>query len=100
MNRVFPEGTTVYAALTMSYREPEHEDRVIVIRKDKHGLVKATLKELVIKDDGKRWLWPRSYDPEHQAPIQYVRGDGDDSVTISGIVVASLVLESSRKLRR
>jgi hypothetical protein len=94
MNLVYPEGTTVYAASTMSYREPEHGDRVIVIRKDKHGLVEATLKELVIEDDGKKWLWPRSHDPEHQAPLPYNNGE---EVVVSGIVVASLVIEASRK---
>jgi transcriptional regulator with XRE-family HTH domain len=97
MNRVYPEGTIVYAASTMSYREPESDDRVIVIRRDKHGLVEATLKELIIGDDGKKWLWPRSYDPEHQAPLPYANGD---DVTVSGIVVAALVLEESRKRRR
>lgn len=100
MNKVYPEGTTVYAASTMSFREPENLDRVIVVRKDKHGLYEATLKELVIEDDGRKWLYPRSHDPEHQAPIQYVRGGGDDEVTISGIVIASLVLEASRKQRK
>jgi hypothetical protein len=100
MNQVYPPGTTVYAASTMSYREPEHEDRVIVIRKDKHGLVEATLKELIIGEDGKKWLWPRSYDPEYQAPLQYRNGSDGDEVMISGIVVASLVLEASRKQRR
>ena len=97
MNRIYPEGTIVYAASTMSYREPESDDRVIVIRRDKHGLVEATLKELIIGDDGKKWLWPRSYDPEHQAPLPYANGD---DVTVSGIVVAALVLEESRKRRR
>lgn len=100
MNRLYPEGTTVYAASTMSYREPEHEDRVIVIRKDKHGLVEATLKELIIEDDGQKWLWPRSYDPEHQAPLPYRTGSDGDEVVVSGIVVASLVIESSRKQRK
>lgn len=97
MNRIYPEGTIVYAASTMSFREPVAGDRVIVVRKDKHGLFEATLKELDITPDGKKWLYPKSYDPEHQAPLPYVNGE---EVTVSGIVVAALVLEESRKQRR
>lgn len=97
MNRVYPEGTIVYAASTMSFREPVAGDRVIVVRKDKHGLFEATLKELDITPDGKKWLYPKSYDPEHQAPLPYINGE---DVTVSGIVVAALVLEESRKQRR
>lgn len=98
MNRVFPEGTIVYAASVMSFREPRSGDRVIVFRRNKVGLTEATLKEYVTEDDGRQWLYPRSYDPEHQAPLQYKRGSDGDEIRISGIVVAALVLEASRRL--
>lgn len=97
MNRVYPDGTLVYVASTQSYRAPESGDRVLVVRHNKVGLVEVTLKEFVVDDAGKRWLWPRSYDPMYQAPLDYAdKSDGD--VVVSGIVVAALVLEKGRAL--
>lgn len=97
MNRVYPDGTLVYVASTQSYRAPESGDRVLVVRHNQVGQVEVTLKEYVVDDNGKRWLWPRSYDPMHQAPIDPTeKSDGD--VVISGIVVAALVLEKGRVL--
>jgi transcriptional regulator with XRE-family HTH domain len=99
MNRYYPDGTVVYAASVMSFRAPEHEDRVIVVRRNKSGLVEVTLKEYVVAEDGRKWLYPRSYDPEFQAPLQYRDGSDGDEIHVTGIVVAALVVESSRKRR-
>lgn len=97
MNRVYPDGTIVYIASTQSFRAPESGDRVLVVRHNKVGLVEVTLKEYVVDDAGKRWLWPRSYDPMFQAPLDYTdKSDGD--VVVSGVVVAALVLEKGRML--
>ncbi len=97
MNKVYPDGTLVYVASTASYRAPESGDRVLVVRTNRDGLVEVSLKEYEIDETGKRWLWPRSYDPMHQAPLDYLsRSEGD--VTISGIVVAALVIEKGRML--
>lgn len=98
MNRLYPEGTIVYAASPMRYREPQSEDRVIVVRTNKTGQVEVTLKEYVVAENGQKWLWPRSYDPEHQAPLQFRDGSGED-VVITGIVVGAFILEASRKVR-
>jgi len=98
MNRVYPDGTIVYIASTQSYRAPENTDRVLVIRRNNLGLVEATLKEYVVGEDGKKWLWPRSHHPEHQAPLEYVKGSDGDEITVTGIVVAALVLERSRQM--
>lgn len=100
MNMVYPDGTTIYVASTMTYGEPVSGDRVLVIRKDKSGLVEATLKEFVVGEDGRVWLWPRSTDPEFQAPLPYVEGSDGDDIVVSGIVVAALVLERSRRQRK
>jgi len=100
MNRVYPEGTIVYAASTMSYREPENEDRVVVFRTDRNGLVEATIKEYIVESDGRKWLFPRSYDPEHQAPLPYADVAKGEEVVVSGIVIAAMVIESSRKQKR
>jgi transcriptional regulator with XRE-family HTH domain len=97
MNRVYPDGTLAFIASTQSFRGPENGDRVLVIRHNRTGLVEATLKEYVIDDAGKKWLWPRSYDPMHQAPIDPSdKAEGD--VVVSGVVVAALVLEKGRML--
>lgn len=99
MNKVYPDGTVVYVASVQSYRAPESDDRVLVLRQNKDGLYEATLKELIIGEDGQKWLWPRSYDPQHQAPLEYIEGsDGD--IQIRGVVVASLIVESNRKTKR
>ena len=98
MNRIYPDGTTVYVASTSSYRGPVDKDRVMVVRTSAAGLVEVTLKEYILGEDGKRWLWPRSYDPEFQAPLPYVEGSSGEDIIVSGIVVAALVLEVARKI--
>ena len=91
MNLSYPDGSHVYVASTISNGlKPENGDHVLVVRRNKRGLHEATLKEYVINEDGSRWLWPRSSDPEHQAPIHF-NGDDSEEVTITGIVQASFV---------
>ena len=73
-------------------RNAEETARVIVQRRNADGLFEATLKEYVVDEHGKKWLWPRSYDPEHQSPVQY---KGGNEVTITG-VMASFIVEALR----
>src|SRR6185437_6658274 len=83
-----------FAAATISNGlRPMNGDHVIVARRNRDGLFEASLKEYVLNDDGSRWLWPRSTDPEHQAPLQY---GGAEEVTITGIVKASYVTRPRR----
>ena len=100
MNKIYPEGTVVYVASVHSYRAPEDEDRVLIIRRNEAGLYEATLKEYIVGEDGQKWLWPRSYDPQHQAPLEYIKGSDGEDITIKGIVVASLIVEAKRKPKR
>jgi transcriptional regulator with XRE-family HTH domain len=98
MNRIYPEGSIVYIT-------PVHAlddglltgDIVMVMRRDKHGMVEGTLKEYV-EEDGHKWLWPRSSHPEHQTPIDYSKGrNGDiEEVIIVGVVMAALVKSRRR----
>lgn len=95
MNRLYPDGTLVFVAATIANGiTPKNGQRVLVQRMDKRGLVEATLKELVVNEDGSKWLWPRSTDPQHQAPILYGK-TGEEEVTITGIVMASFVMEAT-----
>lgn len=98
MNRVYPEGTVVYIApIDALGRMPKNGERVAVRRVDAAGNYESTLKEYVVAEDGRKWLYPRSYDPEHQAPLQYAdKTRGTQHVSIVGIVVAALILESNR----
>lgn len=92
MNRLYPDGSIVYIAPLHAVGALHDGDIVMVMRRDKHGLVEGTVKEYVV-EDGHKWLWPRSSHPEHQAPIDYAKGrNGDiEEVMITGVVVAALV---------
>lgn len=71
MNKLYPEGTIVMVIrLNDLAREPKPGERVVVLRRDQTtGEFEATLKEYDIDAQGRRLLWPRSYDPEFQVPI-------------------------------
>jgi transcriptional regulator with XRE-family HTH domain len=91
MNRIYPEGTQAFVAPTIINRlTPRNGDRVLVTRRNHDGLYESTLKEFVVDADGKVWLWPRSHDPEYQAPILYKNTDTEE-VTVAGIVKLALM---------
>ncbi len=70
LNLRYPEGTIlVCMPLAQLQRELRSGDRVIVERRNRDGLVEATVKELAFDADGRAWLWPRSDHPEHQQPL-------------------------------
>jgi phage repressor protein C with HTH and peptisase S24 domain len=89
MNRVYPEGTIVMWVETLDFRAAKDGDRVIVYRYRDDDAVEATVKTLR-QTDGKAWLWPESYDPMHQAPVD-TDDPGSDckSIEIRGIVIGS-----------
>lgn len=99
MNRVYPEGTILIVVSVIHLGEsfdPRSGQRVIVQRRNKEGC-EATVKELVIDEDGQAWLWPRSHHPEFQQPWRvpdHHDGDGtvdddNDGLRITGLVVGS-----------
>lgn len=91
MNRMFPHGTIVFVApLSGTGLSPQSGKPVLVSRRNSDGLYEATIKEYVVDGDGSKWLWPRSYDPAHQAPVPY-RESKSEEVTISGIVMVATV---------
>ena len=86
MNKIYNEGTVVYVQPTISNGiEPKSGQYVLVSRRNNDGLYEATLKEFVVDDSGRRWLWPRSHDPRYQAPVALDNGEAEE-VTVTGIV--------------
>lgn len=69
MNRLYPDGSTVICVPLEYYWSTVQSGDKVIIRKHYQGLWETTVKELAIDKDGKAWLWPRSDDPRHQAPI-------------------------------
>jgi SOS-response transcriptional repressor LexA len=89
MNLVYPPGSVVLWVDVLDFRPPRDGDRVVVYAYRSGGEIEATVKELRI-DGTNRWLWPRSDDPLHQAPINPTApGDELTSVEIKGIVIGS-----------
>ena len=70
MNLEYRSGAIVIWVDYLDYRPPRHEDHVIVYAYRDDGEIEATVKELRVDDNGKRWIWPRSNKPEHQQPIE------------------------------
>ena len=91
MNQVYPEGTIVICVKLLDLgADPDIEQRVIFIRKDEHGLIEATVKELDIDDDGQVWLVPRSDSPGHREAIRLQPPDDGDDQQIWALVIGSI----------
>lgn len=87
MNLEYPEGSIVIWVDMLDARPPINGDHIIAYSHANDGTIEATVKELRI-EHGKRWLWPRSTNPEHQAPVNVDEpGDGVDHIEIKGLVL-------------
>lgn len=95
MDRHFPEGTV---GIFVRVEELPHDiasgDRVLVERRRPDGHIEATVKEFVVDEQGKAWLWPRSNHPEYQAPVAY------DDVPNATVRITALLIGSYRPERR
>ncbi len=99
MNQRYPDGTIlVCAPLHDLRRDLKSGDRVIVERRNRDGLVEATVKELIIDDDNRAWLWPRSDHPQHQQPVnipwppdpaQHDDDQGIEEITVFAVVIGA-----------
>ncbi|MBM3096889.1 helix-turn-helix transcriptional regulator [Gluconobacter cerinus] len=85
MNRVYPEGSIAIAVRTDCIgRMPRSGERVVVLKRGESGL-EATIKKYEEAADGRRILWPESYDPAFQTPVilddvaQAISQDGHDA---------------------
>lgn len=92
MNEEYPEGSVVICVRLFELgRDPVHGEHVICQRRSSEG-VETTIKELRRGDDGSFWLWPRSSDPNFQAPWHLApprQDDDNDDVRIVALVVGS-----------
>lgn len=91
----YPPGSILVCAPIHSIsRAPRHGDHLIIHRTRADGLVEATVKELRVDEQGRCWLWPKSTQPEHQAPIPIPETPADadlgesESIEIAALVVA------------
>jgi transcriptional regulator with XRE-family HTH domain len=100
MNLVYPEDSFVIVVPTLKNGiRPKSGARVIVQSRNKSGLYEATIKEYVVDENGREWLWPRSHDPEYQAPLQLLDPRGEiDSVEIIAVVVGAYAVEDLDKI--
>jgi hypothetical protein len=92
MDLRYPDGTIILCIRFGDLgRNPISGDRVVCVRRNRQGLVEATVKEFVIDDDGQPWLWPRSTHPEHQTPLALPKifQVSDDAEDFAGVVHAS-----------
>jgi len=76
MERVFQDGELLFIASTIKNKiRLTSGDYVLVQRVDENGLYESSLKQLIIDNEGKWWLWPRSDDPEFQTPLLVTEND-------------------------
>ena len=89
MNQVFPEGTVLICILTEAIQDGVPPGKKVIVQQvDRAGLTEATVKELLVDEQGRAWLWPRSTDPEYQAPLQFDQEKAED-VKITAVVTGS-----------
>lgn len=88
MNLVYPDGSIVFLAPIEFVPGGLKSGQHVIVVKHEHGEYEVTLKEYVVDGEGKRWLWPRSTLPEHQAPIQYNRAA---ELEVRGVVVGAMI---------
>jgi transcriptional regulator with XRE-family HTH domain len=88
MDLEYKPGAVLIWVDFLDFRPPRHEDHVIIYSHHHDGTIEATVKELRVDEEGKRWLWPRSTKPEHQQPIDIdAPAEEIASIEIKGIVI-------------
>jgi len=98
MNREYKSGDILICVPVMEFRqELQNGVHVICEHFSSDGLVEATVKEFQRDADGTTWLWPRSFSPKHQQPIQIPwpqpdEHESDEIYRISAVVVGSFTL--------
>ena len=92
MNQVYPEGSVVFCVpIAFADRNPVPGERVVIERRRSDGMSEFTLREFQLDSQGQPWLWPRSREPEYQAPVRFDQSkDGDATTIVAAIVVSSL----------
>lgn len=87
MNREYPDGSVVVWVDQLDFRPPQDGDHVIVYAYAKDDGIEATVKELRIVE-GRHWLWPQSFDPDYQQPVEITNPPAHIArIEIQGIVL-------------
>lgn len=95
MDREYKEGSFLICTSIFDFkRDLKTKDHVIVER-EHAGKCEATVKEIEFDQNGKIILWPRSHNPDYQAPfiikhIQDANIENEIVTRISGVVLFSL----------
>lgn len=93
MNQIFSDGAVIECVRFFDIgRMPRDGDYVVVHRARSDGLYEATVKQYMIDEKGKGWLWPRSNDPAHQQPIALEANGSVEETTIHALVIRATVL--------
>lgn len=99
IEQIYRDGTILVCIPFARYERPLESGKKVVMERIRGKLVEVTVRELNVVN-GKAWLWPRSNDPEHQAPIEMpwpydgkVWRLGDDRFSISSVVIGSYTAE-------
>lgn len=83
MNRLYPPGTILICATLEDLHEPPTSGRRYIVRRiAADGRIESTVKEYVVDDRGRSWLWPRSDDPEFQQPWRVDEGRPGETIEI------------------
>ena len=92
MNRLYPPGSIVVCVKFGDIGRDAKPGERVVVQRYAHDEVEATLKELVQDEHGRKWLWPRSTDPEFQQPWRVPdrkEDPGDERLEIWALVIWS-----------
>lgn len=100
MNREFRPGTILLVTPVHDYCGAIETGLFVICQRAEHAQFETTVKQLEIKDD-RYWLYPRSTEPEHQAPLEVPPPESWSGDTISagiedGICVIGIVVGSYR----
>ncbi|MEC9268516.1 MAG: LexA family transcriptional regulator [Pseudomonadota bacterium] len=71
MNRLFGDGDILICVPLAEFDRGLVSGMPVIVDRFENGQVESTVKEYEIRDDGSVYLWPRSTNPEHQAPIRF-----------------------------
>jgi len=89
MNLEFAPGSLVICVNMIELNEDPQDGIVYVVDHTHiHGEVESTLKELRIMPDGRKFLWPRSSDPDHQQPIE-INGNHGEQIRLRAKVIGA-----------
>lgn len=91
MNDLYPDGSyVIWVSLAAIGRKPQTGDRVVVLR-HRQGQTEATVKEFRRDGNKRKWLVPRSSNPEHRAVE--IDAKSGETIEIMGLVVGSQRVE-------